>query len=290
MFLPTLDSTTEALIQLALTEDLGTGDVTTESTVAAEAVSQAEVIAKQDLVFAGAAVFARVFAVIDPRVELLDMVADGQQLKAGERVVLLRGPSRALLIGERLALNFAMHLSGIATQAALLMRKLVDFPSVRLLDTRKTTPGMRALEKAAVRAGGAHNHRFALYDAVLIKENHIVAAGSIARAVAGAKNTAHHLLKIEVEVTTLDELEQALAAGADAVLLDNMDNALTAQAVQKVRAQRPEVFVEASGNMSAPRLTEVAACGVDAISMGALTHSVISADLSLRFLPAQHPL
>ena len=278
-----LDAISEALIDLALAEDLGTGDVTTDATVSADTRSQARIFAKQDLVFSGAAVLARVFARVDSDIELRFLADEGARIRAGQNLAELRGPSRSLLIGERLALNFVMHLSGIATQAAELMQCLEKFPQLRLLDTRKTTPGMRALEKQAVRSGGAHNHRFALYDGVLIKENHIMAAGSIAAAVQGAKAKAHHLLKIEVEVTGLEELRLAVEAGADALLLDNMDNALTRQAVQQARALKPDIFLEASGNMSAERLADVAACGVDAISMGALTHSVAGVDISMRF-------
>ena len=279
-----LDAGTEALIQLALTEDLGTGDVTTDSTISQDALSLAHIVAKQNLVFSGAAVLARVFHLVDSNIELTFLASEAAQLKRGDVLAKLQGPSRSLLIAERLALNFVMHLSGIATQAAELVGKLKNHPHVRLLDTRKTTPGMRVLEKQAVRSGGAYNHRFGLYDGVLIKENHIVAAGSIALAVQGAKAHAHHLLKIEVEVTSLDELEQAIQAGADALLLDNMDNALTRQAVERARELKPKIFLEASGNMSAARLADVAACGVDAISMGALTHSVMGADISLRFM------
>jgi len=275
----------DQIIALALAEDIGLGDVTTEATVPAGAVGQAEVIAKQPLVLAGLDVFVRVYRLVDRRVSIVGDLADGAAVAAGTSVLRLAGPTRALLTGERVALNFLMHLSGVATLTRRLRDAIADHPQVRLLDTRKTTPGLRALEKAAVVAGGGANHRHGLFDGILIKENHIRAAGSIRAAVQQARQHAHHLLKVQCEVTDLDELDQALAAGADALLLDNMDAALLQQAVQRSRSQRPAVFLEASGNMTIERMPAVAATGVDGISVGGLTHSAPAVDLSFQLRP-----
>lgn len=274
----------EALIDLALAEDLGHGDVTSLATVETDAQARAEVRAKQDLVLCGVDVFVRVFAKVDPRMQVAPRFPDATRVRKGDVVIEVEGPTRALLAGERVGLNFLMHLSGIATHTAQLRHRLALFPSVALLDTRKTTPGLRALEKAAVLAGGGVNHRHGLYDGVLIKDNHVTAAGSVAAAVHLARRQAHHLLRIQCEVRTLDEVEQALVAGADALLLDNMDDALLRSAVQVARELKPAAFLEASGNMTAERLSAVAATGVDAISVGGLTHSAPAADLSMKLV------
>jgi nicotinate-nucleotide pyrophosphorylase (carboxylating) len=207
-------------------------------------------------------------------------VEEGAQASAGAVLARLRGPVAAILTGERTALNFLQRLSGVATFTRQMV-SLIAGTSAALVDTRKTTPGWRALEKYAVRLGGAKNHRAGLYDGVLIKNNHITAAGSISRAVQQARQEAHHLLKIEVEVTDLSGLEEALAAGADVILLDNMDEATMAQAVQLTAGR---ALLEASGSMSAERLPKVAATGVNLISMGALTHSAPAADIHLRLI------
>ncbi|MBN2362045.1 MAG: carboxylating nicotinate-nucleotide diphosphorylase [Deltaproteobacteria bacterium] len=275
----------DRIIALALAEDIGQGDVTTDATVPARALGRAEVIAKQPLVLAGLDVFARVYRQVDRRVAVVTELTDGAEVAAGAIALRLDGPTRALLTGERVALNFLMHLSGVATWTRRLRAAIADRPQVKLLDTRKTLPGLRALEKAAVVAGGGANHRHGLFDGVLIKENHILAAGSIGAAIERARRHAHHLLRVQCEVTNLDELDQALAAGADALLLDNMDQALLRQAVQRSRERRPEVFLEASGNMTAERLPLVAATGVDGISVGGLTHSAPAVDLSLLLRP-----
>jgi nicotinate-nucleotide pyrophosphorylase (carboxylating) len=274
----------DVLIDLALAEDLGHGDVTSLVTVDADATARAEVRAKQDLVLCGVEVCARVFEKVDPRVQVEPRYPDAARIKKGDVVIVVSGPTRSLLAGERVALNFLMHLSGIATHTAHLRHRLALFPSVALLDTRKTTPGLRALEKAAVLAGGGVNHRHGLFDGVLIKDNHVSAAGSVAAAVHLARKGAHHLLKVQCEVRTLDEVEQALVAGADALLLDNMDDALLRSAVQVARELKPGAFLEASGNMTAERLSAVATTGVDAISMGGLTHSAPAADLSMKLV------
>jgi nicotinate-nucleotide pyrophosphorylase (carboxylating) len=279
------DPHTDALIALALAEDIGTGDVTTQATVGANTKAEARVVAKERLVVFGLDVFTRVFERVDASCVVRTRVDDGAVVEKGEEIVRVLGPARSVLMGERVALNFLMRLSGIATTTADVVVALEGFPQTRVVDTRKTTPGFRALEKAAVRAGGGHNHRFGLFDGVLIKENHIAAAGGITRAVERAQVHAHHLVKIEVEVTNLEELHEALDAGADGVLLDNMTTKMMKTAVDVVDAFCEEtgrsVFVEASGNMTKARVPEVAACGVDIISMGALTHSARAVDISM---------
>lgn len=281
-----MDPLLDRLIDLAFEEDLGAaGDLTTQATVPATTRAEALVRAKEPLVLAGTRVFQRVFERLDPAVRLELLAQDGDRIAAGTTVIRAGGRAHSLLIGERPALNFLMRLSGIATQAAH-FAAAVQGTSTRVVDTRKTTPGWRALEKEAVRAGGCHGHRMGLFDGILIKDNHIEAAGGIAAAVAGARAHAHHLLKIEVEVATLAQLDECLALGVEAMLLDNMDDTLLGAAVQKVRAHEKnggrKVVLEASGNMTLERLPRVAALGVDLVSMGALTHQARSVDLSMK--------
>jgi nicotinate-nucleotide pyrophosphorylase (carboxylating) len=278
---------TDRLIELALEEDLGaTGDVTTRATVDPNARAEARVVAKEPLVVAGTAVFARVLRRVDPTLELEVLVEDGVRVEKGTRVITARGAATSLLVAERPALNFLMRLSGIATLTATMAAALVGHEGVRVVDTRKTTPGWRALEKAAVRAGGGGNHRMGLFDGVLIKDNHIEAAGGITAAVTRARANAHHLLAIEVECGTLADVDEALSLDVACLLLDNMGDEMLTEAVRRVRAYEAKghrkVVVEASGNMSLARLPSVAACGVDLISMGALTHQARSVDLSMK--------
>ncbi|HEY1098690.1 MAG TPA: carboxylating nicotinate-nucleotide diphosphorylase [Myxococcota bacterium] len=279
-----MDPLTDRLIDMAFEEDLGAGgDITTRTTVPPATMGTATVRAKEDLVLAGVDVFVRVFQRLDPRVELTVLKRDGDRCKKGDEVIIATGLASSLLVGERPALNFLMRLSGIATLTATMM-KAVEGTHASVVDTRKTTPGWRALEKAAVRAGGGKNHRVGLFDGILIKDNHLEAAGGVKNAVEGARRGAHHLMKIEVECATLTQVEQCLAVGVDGMLLDNMDNATMAAAVQTIRAHPmgARVVVEASGNMSLERLPGVAATGVDLISMGALTHQAQSVDLSMK--------
>lgn len=265
------------LVRLALEEDIGHGDVTTDAVVDRDRRGAARLIAKQPLVVSGQAAAAEVFRQVGATYTA--RVADGSRADRGDIVATVDGALAALLTGERTALNFLMRLCGIATHT----RSVVDVAGVlRVVDTRKTTPLHRALEKAAVRHGGAANHRFSLYDGVMIKDNHIVAAGGIAVAVARARAHAHHLLRVEVEVESLDELAEALAAGADVILLDNMDDDTLRAAVAMRTARAPAVILEASGNMTAERIARIAGIGLDFVSMGGLIHQARWADLSMR--------
>lgn len=276
----------DRLIQLALDEDIGTGDRTTIVTIPASARAHARVLAKQALVLAGMPFFARVFALLDPAVEVEALVADGARVAEGTVVARVSGPTRTLLSGERTALNILQRLSGTAT----LTRRFVDAVAgtgARVADTRKTDPGMRVMQKYAVRVAGGANHRFGLDSGILIKDNHVDACGGLGLAVARARAEAPHVLKIEVEVRDLGELALALAAKADIVLLDNMSTEMMAEAVRRVRAQSHPVLVEASGNLGLERVREVAETGVDVLSVGALTHSAVAADLSMKIEAAR---
>jgi nicotinate-nucleotide pyrophosphorylase (carboxylating) len=266
----------DQLIRLALNEDIGAGDVTSESVIPADAQGAAIAIAKEDLVFCGVDVAKRVFQLLDPTVAFKAIAKDGDALERGGFAFEVSGSLRSLLIGERTALNFVQRLSGVATLTRTAVKAL-EGTKTRLLDTRKTAPGFRALEKRAVRAGGGHGHRTNLADGVLIKDNHIAAAGSITKAVQSARAFAHPLLKIECEVKNLDEVAEAIVAGADMLLLDNMNDAQLTEAVKLVAGRVPS---EASGNMSVERLPAVGRTGVNFVSMGALTHSAPAADIS----------
>lgn len=267
-----------ALVELALTEDVGTGDHATLATVAPDARGRAVVRAKSEAVFCGGPLFTQVLQRVDPEIRVQSLVAEGARVTAGTIVLEIHGRLGAILTGERTALNFLQRLSGIATQT----RAFVDAVAgtrARITDTRKTLPGYRSLDKYAVRTGGGTNHRTALDAGILVKENHTTAAGSVGGAVERARQVGSHLLKVEVEVETLADLDAALTAGAEVVLLDNMTTAQLREAVARVAGR---ALIEASGNMTLERVAEVAATGVDLISVGALTHSVRAADFSLR--------
>ena len=268
------------LVEAALAEDIGSGDWTTRWTVPEETRASARVIAKAHGVLAGIEVAREVFRQVDPMLEIDVRVSDGGGVAPGEEVLRLRGSAWSILSGERVALNFLQRLSGVAS----LTRQYVDRvegTGVRILDTRKTTPGLRRLEKAAVRAGGGTNHRAGLYDMVLIKENHIAAAGGITAAVQAVRRQNAEGLSVEVETTNLDEVQEALAAGVDIILLDNMGSELLRRAVELVRGSGQEVRTEASGGIDLDTVRGVAETGVDLISVGALTHSAPALDLSL---------
>jgi nicotinate-nucleotide pyrophosphorylase (carboxylating) len=272
------------LIRKALAEDGAEADVTTLSTVPIEQKTQASIISRQSGVIAGLSVAVATFHELDEQVSVEMLVEDGRVVQPGQVLAHISGPARSVLSAERVALNFLGHLSGIATLTAQCVRAL-EGTEARILDTRKTAPGLRSLEKEAVRLGGGQNHRFNLSDGVLIKDNHIKAAGGIAQAISLARRYAPHLLKIEVECETLIEVQEALGAGADVILLDNMPVDMTRNAVEYVRRTSPKVLIEASGNIGTnqAKLAAVAATGVDFISLGAITHSAPQFDVSLEF-------
>jgi nicotinate-nucleotide pyrophosphorylase (carboxylating) len=268
----------EPLVRVALLEDLGrAGDITTDAIVPADAVATMALAARQDGVVAGLDIAACAFTTIDPRVEMDIGHADGSAVAAGGVIATVRGPARALLTAERTALNLLCHLSGIATATAAVVQA-VRGHKARIVCTRKTTPGLRALEKYAVRAGGGSNHRFGLDDAVLIKDNHIAIAGDIRTAIARAREGTGHMVRIEVEVDSLAQLEIALAAGVDALLLDNMSVEQLAEAVSMVGGR---ALTEASGRVTPQTAPAIAATGVDLISIGWLTHSAPILDIGL---------
>lgn len=266
-----------AILQRALAEDVGPGDVTSEWVLGAEARARGRFLVKQPGVIAGLDVVAEVYRLVDTSVRFEPAVADGTPVEAGQVVAWIEGQAVSLLSGERVALNFLQRMSGIATQARRYV-EAVRGTSAIILDTRKTAPGLRLLDKLAVRLGGAANHRFGLYDMVLIKDNHIAAAGGITPAVRRVRARNSQGLPVEVEVTSLEQLAEALALGVDRIMLDNMDLETMRQAVQMARGRVP---LEASGGITLENVAAVAATGVDYISVGALTHSVRALDISL---------
>lgn len=278
---------TEQLIKMALTEDLGTGDITTMSTVPSNSISTATVTFKEAGVVAGLDIFALVFRTLDASLKIEFQSHDGAEVSSRTAVAFVTGSSFSLLMGERVALNFLQHLSGIATLTRSYVRELPPGSRAVIVDTRKTTPGWRSLEKYAVQVGGGKNHRMGLFDGVLIKDNHIRATGSIAKAVQQARKLAPHTLKIEVEVETLEDLHEACRAGADVVMLDNMEVSLMKEAVEKTRQAFPGVLLEASGGITRERIAEIAATGVDLISVGALTHSARAIDISMNIMQSK---
>jgi nicotinate-nucleotide pyrophosphorylase (carboxylating) len=276
---------TDHLIDLALDEDAGLGDVTSRAIFPAKHRSRAFIEAGQDLVVCGLEIAQRVFTRVDPALRVKLTARDGERVKRGGRVLQVVGPTAALLTAERTALNFLQRLSGVATQSRK-FAAAVAATGVRIVDTRKTTPGWRALEKYAVRCGGCVNHRSSLGEHVLIKDNHIAAAGSLTKAVKLARAAAPHLAKIEVEAKTLAEVKEAIRAAAEVILLDNMSPQLVRQSVALIAGA---AVVEVSGGVRFETLLNYAVPGVDVISIGALTHSAPAADLSLTLLPARKP-
>lgn len=266
------------LIDLAMEEDIGSGDITTHSLIAPGTPAKGTIVAKEPLVVAGLAVAEKVFQRLDPDIVFLPEVSDGDKVPRGDVVVRINGDLAGLLTAERTALNFLQRLSGIATNVNDYVELIGERP-VRLVDTRKTTPGWRVLEKYAVRVGGAANHRMGLFDAVLIKDNHIAGCGGIGPAVERARSRVSHLTKIEVETTSMDEVREALAAGADVIMLDNMDLDAIKEATRLIDRK---ALVEISGGVTRDGLQALAESGVDLISVGALTHSARAVDLSMR--------
>ena len=272
-----------ALIDLALAEDIGTGDITSLATVPADRTATAVMLAKDVGVLSGIDVAREVFRTVDPSLEFEALKQNGDEIADREDIAVVKGNARSILTGERVALNFVQRLSGVATITASYAAAVAG-SNTSIVDTRKTTPGMRLLEKRAVMDGGGRNHRFGLADGVLIKDNHLAAIGGpnrIAEAIAAARNRAPHTLKVEVEVTSLDELRQALDANADIVMLDNMDTPTMAEAISIRNEYGTSTLLEASGGITLERLPELAAIGIDLISAGALTHSAPSLDISL---------
>lgn len=268
------------IIRRALEEDLGiAGDLSAEAAVPASVSSEAHLVARRSGVIAGLEVAAAVFTEVDPTTSVELVVSDGDRVKAASTLAEVRGSARALLSGERSALNLLGLMSGVATATAELV-DLVGGTGARIADTRKTTPGLRVLEKYAVRMGGGINHRFGLYDAVIIKDNHLIAAGGVRRAVEAARARVGHWVKIEVEVSDLDQLSELLEVGADIVLLDNMDLPELRKAVEMVGGR---MITEASGGITAETIRAVAETGVDVISVGWITHSAPSLDVALDF-------
>ncbi|MDF2987879.1 MAG: nicotinate-nucleotide pyrophosphorylase [Eubacterium sp.] len=265
------------VVMNALKEDMPLGDITTDNIIGEDDNSNAEFLAKQDAVIAGLDVARYVFEILDSRVKFTPLVKDGDSVKYGDIIARVSGPTRALLKGERTALNFLQRLSAIATMSNRYAMKVKGLP-VKIADTRKTTPGLRLLEKYAVNAGGGSNHRFSLSDGVLIKDNHIAAAGGITNAVNRVRANIPHTVKIEVEVESLEEVQEALDCKADIIMLDNMTNAKMAEAVGLINKR---ALVEASGNITEETIYDVARTGVDIISIGKLTHSANSVDISM---------
>lgn len=270
----------EPLIRAALLEDLGlAGDITTNAVVPGDLIASPRLVAREAGVVAGLDCVKLAFALIDPRIVVKANRADGAKLLPGDVIATIAGPARGILTAERTALNFLGHLSGIASATASLVHAVSAYKA-RIVSTRKTTPGLRALEKYAVRAGGGANHRYGLDDAILIKDNHVAIAGGVAEALRRARAAAGHLVKIELEVDTLRQLEEALAEGVDAVLLDNMSPDVLAEAVAMVNGR---AMTEASGRVTLATAPAIAESGVDLISVGWLTHSAPVLDIGLDF-------
>ncbi|MDB4943507.1 MAG: Quinolinate phosphoribosyltransferase [Labilithrix sp.] len=265
----------------ALAEDLGAGDVTTDACVPQEKQANAAGVARTALVTCGIPLAGRIFGLVDPGLRFAATVSEAAAVDPGTTLWTVAGSARSILKGERVALNFVQRMSGIATATRRYVDAVPDGSKTRIADTRKTTPGLRVFERYAVRCGGGHNHRNDLGSAVLIKDNHIVAAGGIRPAIEAARAWAPHTSRIECEVDSLDQLEEALAARADIVLLDNMDTATVEEAVRRTRGR---ALLEASGGITLARVTDLARAGVDVISVGALTHSTPAADIGLDFL------
>ena len=270
----------DKIIDNALAEDLGPGDLTTEALIDPLIKGKARLVAKEEIVLAGIEIFGKVLSRLDPEIAVECNFQDGDVVANGQDVGVVKGSLCGILSGERTALNFLQHLSGIATLTRGYVDK-TDPSKVRVIDTRKTTPGLRILEKYAVRVGGGYNHRFGLFDGVLIKDNHIAAVGSISKAVAKIRATVPHTVRIEVEVDDIKGLGQALEAGADAILLDNMS---VKEIEEAVAIARGSVLLEASGGITLESIEDISQTGVNLISVGAITHSARSVDISLEMM------
>ncbi len=271
------------LLDLGIEEDINTGDITTESIIPATMNAVATMTAKQEGVISGLDIVRMVYERFQQDIVFTPYFKDGDAVKKGDVILKVEASYPTLLRGERLSLNIFQRMCGIATETAKYVREL-DSTHTELLDTRKTAPGLRVLDKMAVKHGGGTNHRMGLYDMAMIKDNHIKMAGGITKAVEQVRSKIAPEIKIEVETTNLDEVREAIAAGADIIMLDNMDNATMTEAVAIIKTANPTIKTEASGNMNIPRLKEVAATGVDYISVGALTHTVKAMDISMNIM------
>jgi len=269
------------IVAAALSEDIGPGDITTSLLIPEDKAAEGIIRAEEEVLLAGIWVAEEVFRTLDPGVEFEAFATDGDLLRNGDKILRVRGRARALLTGERVALNFLQRLSGVAMLSRRYAEAVKGLP-VRIVDTRKTTPGLRGLEKYAVRVGGCWNHRYGLFDGVLIKENHIALTPGVAEAIFLAKGNVPHTLKVEVEVRNMEEVREAIRGGADIIMLDNMDIPAMSEAVRVVRGHKErEILIEASGGMSLDHIREVAVTGIDLISAGALTHSASWLNISM---------
>lgn len=267
----------EPIVQAALVEDIGYGDITTQSVVAEDQMGKASLVVKEPGVIAGLDVAACAFRQIDKNLVITRLAKDGDAVAKGQSIMQVEGSARSILMAERVALNFLQRMSGIATRTSRFAEQ-VRYYNAKITDTRKTTPGLRILEKYAVRVGGGRNHRFGLFDAVLIKDNHIEMAGGVKEAIMAARHHIPHTTKVEIEVETLEQIEEALEVKADIIMLDNMTSEMMNEAVEMIAGR---AIVEASGGVTEETIVEIAKTGVDYISIGALTHSIKSLDISL---------
>ncbi|HET8676337.1 MAG TPA: carboxylating nicotinate-nucleotide diphosphorylase [Blastocatellia bacterium] len=267
-----------------LKEDLGRGDITTQTTVRGGARARGQFLAKADFVLCGLEIAEAVFSTLDSGVQLESRVYDGEWIESGTKFATVEGPATVLLTAERTALNLMQRLSGVATLTKAFVDQVAG-TNAKIVDTRKTTPGLRVLEKYAVTVGGGFNHRFGLDDGVLIKDNHIALAGGVRRAVELARRSVAHLMKIEVEVANESQLKEAISSKADVIMLDNFQPAEIRRAVQLIRADAPYALIEVSGGVSLTSVRELAECGVDLISVGAITHSATAVDISMKTTP-----
>jgi nicotinate-nucleotide pyrophosphorylase (carboxylating) len=270
----------DTLIEKALSEDIGDGDVTTSAIMIVPQSVTGHLIAQEPLVVAGIDVVCRIYAQLDPDLQVTRYCEDGEEVSTGDIIAVLKGEAAPLLRGERVVLNFIQRLSGIATITRAFVRRVKAYP-VKILDTRKTTPGWRALEKYAVKVGGGENHRLGLFDAVLIKDNHISAAGSIGEAVRRVREHVHEGFPVEVETKNLGEVKEALASGVNTIMLDNMSTEMMREAVTLIKGK---ALVEASGGVTLETVEEIARTGVNCISVGVLTHSARAVDISLKLV------
>jgi nicotinate-nucleotide pyrophosphorylase (carboxylating) len=269
------------VLRNALFEDIGSGDITTSLIVPEKYISKALIIAKENFILAGIPFAGRTFKLVNREVKFKARKRDGSRIRKGTVIAEIKGDTRSLLIAERTALNLLQRLSGIATLTSKFVGRVAGLP-VKILDTRKTTPGLRFFEKYAVRMGGGCNHRYGLFDGLLIKDNHIAAAGGLKKAVKLARSGGHNLFKIEVEAKSIKEVKEALSSGADIIMLDNMSVDEMIKAVKIIRSNMTARIIEASGNVSLENVRAIAATGVDMISVGALTHSAPASDISMQ--------